>query len=327
VRHLLAVLAADGVDVAPLRRAGGLEQAHLDDPDARVPLRSATAVWAEAVRVTGDPALGLHVADRLERGALGVLEYGVRHSATLRQGLAQIVRYGRLAHDLAAFELVEERGEARLELRTPGSPEPLAQSAQFLLAAVLALLRDCVEERLDLREVLFAHADPGNSREYRRILRGPVRFGQPGRAIVLESRQLALPLREADPALGRILDHYLERALAALPPAHSFPARVRRLVAESMSSTEPAVGTVARRLGVSVRTLNRRLAAEGESLSDLRNGVRRELAVAHLSDRQLGTAEVAFLLGFSEASAFHRWFRRVEGVTPGAFRRAQHVAP
>jgi AraC-like DNA-binding protein len=320
VRHLLSVLAADGIDVRPLRRAAGLDT--LSGPYPRIPVRRAAAAWTEAVRLTGDEALGLHVAARLARGSLGALEYAVRHSSTVRQGLGQVVRYGRLAHDHAAFELVETPGEARLELQLPGAPALLPQSAQFFLGAVLGLLRDCTAGALRAREVWLAHEDPGNGDEYQRCLEATVRFAQPTRAIVLAPADLALPFREPDPALGEIVERDLERALEALPPVLTLAAAVRRLLAASLSTGEVESATVARGLGLSVRTLNRRLAAEGQSLKALRDEVRKELAVAWLRDTSREIADVAFLLGFSESSAFHRWFRRVQGATPGEFRRA-----
>jgi AraC-like DNA-binding protein len=184
-----------------------------------------------------------------------------------------------------------------------------------------------VADDLAPREAHFAHADPGSpaTGEYPRVLRAPVLFSQPDRALVFDARQLDVPLVEADPILGGILDAHLRRALEALPPVPdaSFCSRVRRVLAETLSSGEPAAHVVAGRLGVGVRTLNRRLTAEGASLRGLRDTLRRELAESHLTERRLPIPQVAFLLGFSEASAFHRWFRRVSGTTPSAFRRAR----
>jgi AraC-like DNA-binding protein len=320
VRHLLAVLAADGVDVRAVRRAAGLGE--VEGPYARIPVARTAAAWREAVRLTGNEALGLHVAERLERGRLGALEYAVRHSSDLRQGLGQLVRYGRLTHDLAAYGLVEGPHEALLELHVPGAPALVPQSAQFFLGALLAILRDCTGGRLQPREVCFVHAAPGAADVYERALGAPVRFGQAARAIVLETGQLALPFREPDPALGAIVQRDLERALSSLPVVQAFSTGVRSLLAKTLASGESEAATLARRLAVSVRTLNRRLATEGQTLKTLRDDVRRELALAWLRDPGREIADVAFLLGFSESSAFHRWFRRVVGVTPGEFRRA-----
>jgi AraC-like DNA-binding protein len=267
------------------------------------------------------------VAERLGRGALGALSTRCAARGLAREeALRQLTRYGRLTHDLARFELIEGKGEIHLTLDIPGSPTP-TPAAQFFLAAPLALFRDCVAGGISPREVHFVHTDPGggSAAEYGRVLGAPVRFGVNRHAIVLDAGQLALPFVEADAVLGRILDQHLERALAALPAmaTDSFPAQVRRVLADSLASAEPSAEVVATRLRVSVRTLNRRLAAEGESLRGLRDAVRHELAVAQLGDPRLAIGEVAFLLGFSESSAFYRWFRRVEGVSPGAFRRGR----
>lgn len=316
---LLASLPAR--DAGAVRRAAGAEDVDLSRPDARVGLQAMAAAWREAVRLTGDPALGLHIAEKLGRGDLGVLEYAIRHSETLGQALGQLVRHGRLVHDLAAFELVEAGDEALLVLHLAEPLQPVPQGMQLFVASQLRLLRECVALPLRPRAVRFVHDDPGAPGEYERVLGAPVAFGQRRREVVFDRAQLALPMVEADPALGLILSHYLESLRGALPEQPGLLGEVRRAIAEGLAAGGSAEKRVARQLGTSVRTLARRLQEHGHSFRELRADVRLELARAHLREGRLSTAEIAFLLGFSETSAFQRFFRKATGTTPGTLRK------
>lgn len=317
----LLLAAVPGRDAGAVRAAAGAEGVDLSRPDARVGLEAMAAAWREAVRLTGDPALGLHIAEKLGRGDLGALEYAIRHSETLGQALGQLVRHGRLIHDLAAFELVESGDEALLVLHLAEPVQPVAQGMQLFVASQLRLLSACVAEPLRPREVRFVHDDPGAPGEYERVLGAPVAFSQRQRAVVFDRAQLALPMVEADPTLGLILARYLESLRGALPERPGLVGEVRHAIAEGLAAGGGAEKQVARQLGTSVRTLARRLQEHGHSFRELRADVRLELAHAHLRERKLSIAEIAFLLGFSETSAFQRFFRNATGTTPGALRK------
>jgi AraC-like DNA-binding protein len=108
--------------------------------------------------------------------------------------------------------------------------------------------------------------------------------------------------------------------LEKVPQTTAFSARVRQLIAKDLATTAPSAIGAARKLHMSRRTLHRSLQAEGTTFTDLVDGLRRELAVRYLNEPAVAIAEVAFLLGFSEASAFHRAFKRWQGTTPAAYR-------
>jgi AraC-like DNA-binding protein len=129
------------------------------------------------------------------------------------------------------------------------------------------------------------------------------------------------PMRGADAALAAVLSRQLDRLLVSLPTDPPVSTRVRLLVKDDLPSGSVTVDRVAGQLGMSVRTLSRRLEGEGTSFRHLLDSVRHELAVAHLRDPRMELTEIAFLLGYSESSAFHRSFRRWTGRTPVEFRR------
>lgn len=137
------------------------------------------------------------------------------------------------------------------------------------------------------------------------------------------STRLSKPLLGADPALGRVLERYADRVLLSKPSVEeALVDRVRRLLFTELRGEAPQAADVARRLGMSERTLSRRLKEEGVTFAALLDSVRHEMATRRLGAPDGNPAEVAFCLGFSDVSTFYRAFRRWTGTTPAQFRRS-----
>lgn len=330
VKPVLAYLAARRHDPLASLQAAGVDPARLSDPEARIPHRAAIAVWELAGRLSGDPDLGLHVAEALEPGAFGAIEYAVRTSQTLGAGLERLFRYHRVLHDAAEVGLTIDGERAVLSHRLPlpgGAPRPVSE---FVLAGWLLSTRRATGVDWKPLQVRFPHAEPGDTAEHRRIFRAPLRFEHGRSELVLPRRLLDLPMLQADPALQSIVEREVCTIHRGLPGAESATDSVRRLLGDQLCDGEPRLERLAYELHMSPRTLNRRLLAEGTSFRRVLTDVRCELAERYLQERRLAVGEIAFLLGFSEASAFHRAFRRWTGSTPAAYRsarRAAHGAP
>jgi AraC-like DNA-binding protein len=170
--------------------------------------------------------------------------------------------------------------------------------------------------------VEFSHAaPPGPTLErFRKALDAPVRFGAERTQLVLPAAALTLPMRSADPTLAGILARTADAALAALPTDARLASQVARALHPLLRDDRGHIDEVAARLGMPARSLQRRLRDEGTSFQDVREDVRRTLAERYLQDG-LAIAEVAFLVGYSEPSAFFRAFKRWTGATP-----IQHIA-
>ncbi|MEH2184414.1 helix-turn-helix domain-containing protein [Nostoc sp.] len=170
-------------------------------------------------------------------------------------------------------------------------------------------------------KVGFQHSLPEEISAYHRLFRAPVEFAQPINEIVFDSTFLSSPLLKSDPGLGRVLDRYIEDLLAKLPQSGSFIDGVRREISIQLRGGNLEVETIAKRLGFVSRTLQRKLKEAGTSYQELLDETRQSLSIYYLQEQQMAVSEVAFLLGFSEASAFYRAFKRWTGTTPSEFRR------
>jgi AraC-like DNA-binding protein len=319
-RLAVEALASMGADVAALLESLGVERSQLDDVDGRLPISVDLALWAGARRLSGDECFGLHAAEKVRPGAFDVLGYTLRSSATLGAAFERLVRYNQLLHDVADLRLTLRPSEAWLSLRLlpEGTPR---QQAEFSLAVFLLFSRQATGVNVVPRAVEFAHPAPADLSEHRRIFQASLRFARPDTVLILPRQVLDLPLLQADPGLCAVLERQLHELLSRLPPGESVLDRVRRLVAAELCGGDPSVESVARRMHMSPRTLHRRLREAETSYRAVVDGLRQDLALRYLAEDRLAIAEAAYLLGFSEASAFHRSFKRWTGRTPADYRR------
>ena len=182
--HLIAWVERQGFDGTAIRRLPGL--ADLTDPDLRVPEASVETAWRLATTFTGDAVIGVHVAESLPRGALDLVEYAFRSSASLAAGLERLARYGRVLSDRVAARM-ETHGEGLLLLvRDTGRTALHPGRAEFALAVALKFARECSGEDISPLQVCFAHAAPEDASEHRRFFRSPVPLS---RGLELDDRE------------------------------------------------------------------------------------------------------------------------------------------
>lgn len=319
---ILAAARASGANPAALAEHAGLDVNRAADPDARIPLAVETALWDEAARLTADAAFGIHAAEGLRPGIFDVMDYAVRTAPTLRVSLERLARYNRLVHDAAVFTLVQQGDSLRVEHSLAGVGQS-RHAAEFTLASLVVVGSQLQGSPLPVTGVSFRHEAPLATSEHERVFGLAPVFSAPVNAVTFPLELLERALPAPDPLLWRVIERHAEALLALRPsPAATMVARVQRILCETLGEDETAatLAGAARRLGMSQRSLQRRLADEGRTFDELLDELRHDLAVRYLSDKKIAIAEVAFLLGYSEPSAFHRAFKRWTGSTPGQAR-------
>jgi AraC-like DNA-binding protein len=306
-----------------LVRGAGLDPAVLGDPEALHSVRSILSFLESAARVSGDDCFGLEFGAQLPVQDLDVLGYVMLHSPTLGAGFENTCRYYAVQQTLG--RLVLTRGAVNAQL-TYELPVPRGVRTGQLIDVIFAVLTRYARQatgkpRWSPRQVRFTHPAPSNPLRFERFFRASARFGQPVNALLFRRTDLDLPLESPDPGLLPILERHARDLLARLPRSGTFADTARRLVAELLGTGNVAIETVAARLHMTPRSLQRRLQEDGSSYQQLLAETRLALAQRYLDTRTLPLTEVAFLLGYSELSAFSRAFRRWTGQSPLRFRR------
>lgn len=321
LRPMLAGLGILGADVEGIVRRAGLSLAELQDPDARVLLEDALRLSAVAAADVRDEAFGLHLAELYRPGVFGLLDYLAHSSLTLREALVHLCRYNRLLQDAAETLLEIDDERAIVWQRVLGGisfPPALAENA---MANLVVIGRALTGNALVPLEVHFTHPSPPYAAEHERIFQTKVTFDSSRDAVVLSADQLALPLANADAGLCSILERHACSLLEGLPPVASFSSRVRGIVASELKNGFVTAERMASRLDMSTRTLQRRLEDEDTTFEDLVDELRRALTKRYLDDPAMSIEQIALLVGYSEASAFRRAFRRWFGTSATRYRR------
>lgn len=320
-------------------RAGGGDPRRLIDrfslpvgaetaPDVVVPLPILHALLDEVERVTADPFLGLHMAASFPRGMYGVVEYIARNCATVREGLHRIVQYASLVTNRVEITFTERGGAGIIRHAIPG--EPLAtgrHSNEFFICAVVLQARELSGARFVPSRVWFAHPAPSDTSELvARLGTSAIEFGAGENGVELAAELLDLPIRTADAALLHVLDREVSHVLDQRPAPRAFMDAVRAAIEDRLAHGAPSLPAIARALGTSARTLQRRLGEDGRSFRDVVEEVRERLARDYLGRGDITLGDVAYRLGYAEVSAFLRAFKRWTGMTPTQFRTGRPAA-
>jgi AraC-like DNA-binding protein len=310
-----------GVDRADLLRVAKIDEAQLCDPDARIPLSAIVRLWRAITLRVPDPAFGLRLGGDVRARDFGLVGYTMAYSGTVGAALTRLTRYDRIVSESLVVHL--DTGAEGTWVRVDAEPalQAFRPAADARLAALLSVCRDIAAAPIAPLTVHLPYRRPADVREYEKFFRAPLEFGVPATALLLGKDDLARRVSSSDEVLTGYLDHLAEQILTSLGAEHTIRDRVRRLLWSSLSDGVPDLDDVARRLGMSGRTLQRRLRDEGATFGAVLSGFRQDMARPLLRDGRLAVSEVAFLLGYEDPSSFQRAFRRWSGRSPRAFRR------
>ena len=320
VKSIAETLAAAGLDTHALFEEAGLELAGLSDADARFATEGISLLWQLAVTRSGNPAIGLTDSSVVKPGSFDVVAYAMMSSANLLGTLERVVRYVDIISDAATLTIADDREGQRLILELFGGKHPVPrQRFEFDLMTILSFCR-WVTNR-DLRPLAFElrFPPPADPQPYQDAFKCPLRFDAPVNALLFARADATLALPTAHPELAELHERIASEHLQRLDPAQTCH-RVRAVIMRHLPESEPRRPKIATILGMSERTLHRRLGAEGTSFQRLLDETRRELAQHYLGQRNLSLADIAYVLGFSDQSSFFRAARRWFGSSPRDYR-------
>lgn len=325
VRLVTDYAASRGLPVERLSAQAGQSLQLPDNPEARLPFLDFSRLCETAAQQLCDPFFGLHLGERIKPGHLGILGFTMMSCATLGEALERSSRYSSVVMDVYRNEMLLRDGECvrywRSRLVDRASVDRLQD--EIRMAAWVTLVRWGTGHReFAPNWVTFQHARPADAGEYARVFRCPVHFDAEDSALAFPQALLDLPLPQANPTVRRTLDALCERLLQQ-HGKHTEPAwmgAVRSAVLGAFERGGPELHGVARAVGMEAEELGELLARCGLSFRGLVNALRRDLALAYMTDPSLSLADITFLLGFSEQSAFQRAFKRWTDQTPGEYR-------
>jgi len=322
VEKIINAATPHGVKPETLYAAVKLDPAVLSDPDNRIPFAQLVALYEKAAELTGDHNFGLHLGERIDLSAFDVVGYSALNSPTLGAAFTRVARYHSIWTDGALFKLESANDTtAVLYSYVDTIIQERRHDTEMTFATVTALCRNLATPDFALTAVEFQHEAPPDISDHLRLFRCPVHFAAQSNKLSFPSSFLSLPIAKADASLCALLDRHAEDLLEKFPPRDSLIDHVRSIIANEFRGGDPSLEHVADQLGFTPRTLQRKLQELNTSHNELVDQMRRQLAMRYLRERNMAICEVAYLLGFSESSSFHRAFKRWTGLTPKEYRK------
>ena len=320
---MVELLAARKIDERPLLRQAGLSHIDLTNSDLSVPAAAEAFLIELAAQAAGDPGFGIRMAEGLNPRETGMLYYLFNAAPTLQRALTLLCRYVRIANASVNWTAsFSPTADAVAELNYVGLlRRELKCASEYHLAAVVKVLRAIAGRAVSPTRVNFAHFRCDASREAERFFSCPVEFGTPTDRLFFSRETLEIPVVYADPKLLEILRPYCDRAAALhAPSSASFRVTVENEIQKYLSSGRAQIDAIAGGIGVSSRSLERRLAEEGTTFSEVLDNLRRTLAIQYLAEPSLSVDRITGLLGYGVAGSFSHAFRRWTGASPSQVR-------
>jgi AraC-like DNA-binding protein len=317
---MLRILEQLGYDLDALLASAGLTREEVENLDFAISPAACATILSGAHREQRVPNLALQLGQQTPIGTTPLLDYLIVSSDSVGQGLERLARYLRLVAPGIGLVIHDQSDPVRVVVeRAPG-----AFNIELTVVMSILRFRKETDDRLQALYATFTH-EPQDVAGYAEVLGCPVRARASWNGWALAKSAMRLTLRRRDPALRQWLERQAADILAHLPATGDIRDEVRSILSGQLTTGEMRIDVAARRLAMTPRTLQRRLSEAGTSFGALCDDARRQAAQTYLADPTLSIGEVAYLLGYSEPTAFHRAFKRWHATTPQAFRA--RIAP
>jgi AraC-like DNA-binding protein len=312
INLILHLAQQKGASKESLCRQAGIDVQLLSDPDARFPTRHVQALWQAAIQQTGQEHLPLQMGESVNLFSLGVLAYLLMNCPTVEVVVRKLIQY----QDIACagvrntMGIDGENGLLKSHLMDRDQINP-SYALESELSVYVSIFTQLTGVPVPIQEVHFGHASDKDPSEFRRVFGTPrIVFESSFTGIVFAASYLQTPVLNANASLFN------------LTGTDTLGYRVRKAITEGLKGEEPRLGSIARQLAMSERSIQLKLKEEGLTYQQLLDEVRKEMALSHLQEPYLSTTDIAYLLGFSEPSVFSRAFKKWIGTTPHAYRKA-----
>lgn len=327
VQQYLKTAANAGVDVRPALVRAGIDETLLTDNTKRVPGLALQTLLAELIPASGDVLYGLHTSQYIQPASYSVLGYIAMNCATLGEALAKVPVYEKIVGDMGVTRTLQVGRNTQVRWHCNFDNAAVRRHVIENVLASWTRYSRWMGDTWDQAPccVFFEHAKPAGAAlsEYEQVFQSPVMFEQGFSALEISPEQIAHPIRQSDPILLKTLLDHATQLLAEIDQHENWAHRVKNLLRLMIKQDLPRKEFIAEKLGMTPRTLQRKLADEGTGYQELLDELRLEMAQNYLRDCSLSIDDIGAMLGFAEPRSFHRSFKQWTGNTPGQYRDTQ----
>jgi len=318
LRPLATVLRQNGIDAQSLFAEHGISLEATRDPEAQVCVADTSGLLSAAEQQLNDPSLGINMARHSEYSAFGGLGMALSAGGSLLGVLQRMVRFHRLISNAVRTELIIEDESVIVRFHPNLGHNPHPQGILYVMASLVRLVRIRIDPALNPQQVWVSHDAPGYLAAIARYFRVTPEVGEHFDIVFARSVAEA-ELHSSEPQLAAMIEATLNERLAEQEKG-SLVIQLSLWIEGQLPEGEPALSDAAARFHMSVRSLQRRLGDEDLTWKQLLEKTRRTLVERHVHQPGMTVTQLAFLLGFSDVSAFSRAFKKWYGVAPSQFR-------
>ena len=319
VRAVLAATKEKNVDPGQLLSKSGISLELAMDPDGEVTLSEMRAFWQNAYALSGDPYLAIHAGIKAVHGSYKTLDYLLFAATTLGEGIQSFVTHFRLINTWLNFAVEETSDQVHVTLRSEIGPVP-PPAVEITFTAFAERSRQLLGATWAPASIAFLHETSGEASYYQGFFRCPISFGAERAVMSLSKEQWDTPLPGGNEGLFRVLESHAGLLKADRPKPDDIVARAQVEILKQLQDGVPTIENVAARLGLGLRTFQRRLSEQEVHFTQLVDALREGQARELVRAGSVSLSEIAFFLGFADQSAFSRAFKRWTGQSPRAYR-------
>ena len=318
---LWKLLKANNVKPATIFSPYNLKYQDLKNTQCRVPLKTVTQLWDDALAAVDNPCFGLDSYKYWHPGYMGALGYAWLSSSTLREGFERLSRYISLISSSGSIILSEDEQEFTISFNYEQLGSNSARSDNAL-AIILHMCRINYQDGLNPSQVSFAHKEPECSGDYFACFKSTVNFNAACDSLSFPLQLMDETLPGSNKQLAQLNDQVMIQYLNDIKKYHCDEARnelqeaIKTVIVKKLPSGLVTGQLVADELGMSYRSMQRRLAESGSTFRELFEQCRRDLAQKYVNNGDMSMTEITFMMGFSELSSFSRAYKRWTGHSP-----------
>lgn len=310
-----------GVEEGVLISHAGIDSEVFSRDNERIPAEKLSQIFQFAMQESGDPYLALHIGESVPYQSLGVLGYLLINAGTVGEMLEKFNRYQKLIGERLKFHFEDDGNQYKIALYIQGNPMiPVPRfHAEVHLAAIINIINQIAGQTLQPDRAVFWHAKPDGVEGYKKLFGNTLFFEAGESAIYLSKSGLEIPLAFSNPPMLKYFEAQANTILKDMEEKSAY-SDVKQVILQSLGEEQVDIGFVAQRLGMSIRVLQKRLKEEKRTFREALSEVRIQLATHYIQNTEMDMGSIALFLGYSEASAFLRAYKKQTGKRPGEIR-------
>jgi len=315
-----------GVDINTLQQRVGISSSLLSDPDKRVDSRIGFQLMEEAEKLADDPLFGLHHGSQFQPADMGLVGFLVLNAPTAKQAVDSFCKFQKIYGE--GMLIKTNTSKAKVEVRFEPHPAlgDMNVSAAYYshMSGFISTINWLLNHKIEPIEVKIARKAPEkliHQKEFNKVFGPHIKYSASCFSIVYNESCFEANVLTNNPELFKLFEHRAESVIRQFGSEDDFKSVVAACLLKSLDGNKPSLENISEKLHKSTRTVQRLLKAEGVTFQEVLNEVRQTSAKYYLETTVLNIDEIAYLLGFSDASAFRKSFKKSMGVAPEAYRK------